>query len=117
MALPSFPRRGSVYYVRFDPAEGAEIRKTRPAVVVSNDVANRYSPIVIVVPLTSRNQAHYDEVLIVPPEGGLKNPSVIVPNQITAADKRRLGKRLGRLAPHTIEKLNWALKATLDLLD
>ena len=45
--------RGSIWWVEFDPAVGSEIRKTRPAVIVSNDLANRYLSRVVVVPLTS----------------------------------------------------------------
>ena len=42
------PRRGEIYLVNFDPTVGAEIKKTRPALVLQNDIANRYSPITIV---------------------------------------------------------------------
>jgi len=46
------PRRGEVYLVSFDPTLGAEIKKTRPALVIQNDVGNRYSPITIVAAIT-----------------------------------------------------------------
>jgi mRNA-degrading endonuclease toxin of MazEF toxin-antitoxin module len=46
-------KRGSVWWVAFDPAQGTEIHKTRPAIIVSNDAANRYLSRVVVVPLTS----------------------------------------------------------------
>jgi mRNA interferase MazF len=48
------PKRGQVYLVNFDPTIGAEIRKTRPALVVQNDIANRHSPITIVAAITSK---------------------------------------------------------------
>ena len=47
------PKRGNVYLVNFDPTPGAEIRKTRPALVLQNDIANRHSPITIVAEVTS----------------------------------------------------------------
>ena len=47
------PKRGDVYLVNFDPTLGAEIRKTRPALVLQNDIANRHSPITIVAAITS----------------------------------------------------------------
>jgi len=51
------PRRGDVYLVSFDPTFGAEIRKTRPALVIQNDVANRWSPVTIVAAISSRPDA------------------------------------------------------------
>ena len=48
------PKRGEVYLVNFDPTTGAEIRKTRPALVLQNDIANRHSPITIVAAMSSK---------------------------------------------------------------
>ena len=56
----TFPKRGEVYLVNFDPTVGAEIRKTRPALVLQNDIANRYSPITIVAAISSR----FEETLV-----------------------------------------------------
>ena len=112
----AYPTRGSVYLVTFDPTLGAEIKKTRPAVIISNDVANQYSPIVIVAAITGRAHAKFDEVLVIPPDGGLTKPSVIQPNQIRSIDKRRLVKKVGTLLPETMEKLDSALKLTLALV-
>ena len=59
------PRRGDVYWVRFDPVVGTEIRKTRPAVIVSNDLCNRYGTRVVVLPITSNVSVCYPgEVLV-----------------------------------------------------
>lgn len=49
----SFPRRGEVYWVNLDPTVGSEIAKTRPAVIISNDVGNQYADRVIVAPISS----------------------------------------------------------------
>jgi len=73
----AYPKRGSIYLVNFDPAIGVEIKKTRPVVIISNDVANQYSPIVIVAAITGRAESKFDEVLVRPPEGGFTKPSVI----------------------------------------
>ena len=56
------PRRGEVYLVSFDPTVGAEIQKTRPAVILQNNIANRWSPITIVAAITSRfdDRASFD---------------------------------------------------------
>lgn len=69
------PRRGDVFVVRFDPTLGAEIQKTRPALVLQNDIANRFSPITIVAGITSQfdSKLYPTEVLIKAPEGGLEH--------------------------------------------
>ena len=80
---------------------GAEIRKTRPAVIIQNDIGNRFSPITIVAAVTSKfeDRLYPTEVLVTPPEGGLREPSIIALNQIRSIDKQRLVKRLGTLKP------------------
>src|SRR5437763_1232695 len=101
------PRRGEIYLVNFDPTVGAEIKKTRPALVLQNDIANRYSPITIVAAISSRPEELYPtEVPVVPPEGGLANPSVVLLNQVHSIDRRRLVKRLGgTLTPKTMQQV------------
>ena len=93
------PKRGEVFLVNFDPTIGSEIRKTRPALILQNDISNEYSPITIVAAITSRfdRTLYPTEVLIHAPEGGLSNDSVILLNQIRSIDKQRLIKRLGLL--------------------
>lgn len=105
------PRRGEVYVVNFDPTVGSEIRKTRPALVVQNDIANRYSPVTIVAAITSQfNESLYPtEVLVRAPEGGLGADSVVLLNQVRTIDKRRLARRLGSLKPDTMEHVDHAL--------
>lgn len=115
----SFPKRGSVYLVRFDPTEGAEIKKTRPALIIQNDVGNRFSNITIVAAVTSkfRLPLHRTNVLIKAPEGGLSVDSVVRLDQVRSVDKRRLLKRLGAVKPATILKVNRAIKISLGLVD
>jgi len=115
----AFPKRGDVYFVVFDPTRGSEIKKTRPAVVIQNDIDNRYSPLTIVVPLTSKfeDRVYPTEVLVRAPEGGLKIDSVISANQIRAVDKERLGRRLGALKPATMALVNQAIAISLALIE
>jgi len=110
------PKRGEVYLVNFDPTMGAEIKKTRPALIIQNNTANRYSPVTIVAAITSKfDQALYPtEVLIKPPEGGLSAESVVLLNQIRTIDKARLVKRLGTVKPATMEKVKQSLLISLD---
>jgi mRNA interferase MazF len=105
--------------VNFDPTIGAEIQKTRPALIVQNDIANRHSPITIVAAISSQFDAtlYPTEVLIQPPEGGLSIPSVVLLNQIRSIDKRRLVRRLGVLAPTTMERVNRAILISLGVVE
>lgn len=116
MADTPAPQRGEVWLVSLDPTVGHEVKKTRPAVVVSSDLYNRHNWVVIIVPLTSRGQAEYDQVLIAPPEGGLNSTSATLPDQIRAVDRRRLVKRLGCLEAETINRLDHSLKVVLDIV-
>ena len=112
------PRRGEVYLVNFDPTLGAEIQKTRPALIVQNDVANRHSAITIVAAITSQfdHSLHPTEVLISPPEGGLKTASVALLNQIRSIDKQRLVRRLGTLKPETMGRVDHAILISMGLV-
>jgi mRNA interferase MazF len=111
-------RRGEIYLVSFDPTLGAEIQKTRPALVVQNDIANRYSPITIVVAITSTidTRPRPTKVLVRAPEGGLSVDSMVLLNQIRSVDKQRLLKRLGKLSPSTMEDVNRALLISFGLV-
>ncbi len=112
------PKRGEVHLVTFDPTVGAEIRKTRPALVLQNDIANRSSPVTSVAALTSQFEPplYPTEVLVRAPEGGLDRDSVVMLNQIRTIDKRRLARRLGRVSPATIGRVDRALKISLGLV-
>lgn len=111
------PRRGEIYLVSFDPTLGAEIKKTRPALIVQNDVANRSSPITIVAAITSQVELslYPTEVLIRAVEGGLAVDSVILLNQIRSIDRRRLVRRLGKLNPEIMGRVNQALSISCGL--
>jgi mRNA interferase MazF len=109
-------RRGEVFLVNFDPTVGAEAKKTRPSLVVSNDINNAHSPIVSISPITSNVTKVYSfEVEIPPGVGGLKTRSKIMINQTRAVDKIRLIKKLGQLHEQIMEDVNRALKLHYDL--
>jgi len=113
------PTRGEIYLVNFDPTIGAEIQKTRPALIVQNDIANRHSPITIVAAVTSQfdEPLYPTEVLIRSPEGGLTVDSVVLLNQVRSVDKRRLMRRLGALTPTTMEQVTRALQISLGMVE
>ncbi len=114
----NFPRRGEIYLTNFDPTKGAEIRKTRPALILQNDISNRFSPITIVAAITSqvRDPARPTSVFVHFPEGGLTVDSVVLLNQIRTIDKRRLFKCVGRLSPPTMARVDRAIGISLGLL-
>ncbi len=118
-AAVKFPKRGEVYLVNFDPTLGAEIKKTRPALILQNDIANQYSPVTIVAAITTKFNEHLypTEVLIAPPEGGLRRESVVLLNQVRTVDKRRLVKRVGAVSSVTMLKVGRALEISLGLMD
>ena len=103
----------------FDPTIGAEIRKTRPALVIQNDIDNRHSPITIVAAISSQiaGERYPTEVELQPPEGGLTRPSVVLLNQIRSVDKRRLVGRLGRLKRRSLLRVDRALQIALGLVN
>ena len=112
------PRRGEVYLVNFAPTLGAEIQKTRPAVVVQNDIGNRWSPITIVAAITSsfEDRLYPTEIPVSASEGGLERDSVILLNQIRSIVKGRLGRRLGALKAQTMKEVDRALLFSLGLV-
>jgi mRNA interferase MazF len=97
--------------------QGAEQGKVRPALVVQNDIGNRYSPTIIVAAITSGGQTRFDvNVVVKAPEGGLRNDSTILLNQIRTVDKMRLGRYWGRVSQRTMAAVDEALKISLGLV-
>jgi len=113
------PKRGEVYLVNFDPTIGSEIKKTRPALILQNDVANRWSPITVVAAITSQFEEllYPTEVLIKAPEAGVTTDSVVLLNQIRSVDKQRLIRRIGILKKETMKRVDRALLISLGILE
>ncbi len=109
-------KRGDVVVANLDPTVGVEIKKTRPVIVLSNDSINRFSQLVVVVPLT-KNTAHLSPSHTVIPKGvaRLTFASKAVTEQVKAVDKRRLIKRLGSLSSSLLAQVEGALKNTFAL--
>ena len=110
-------RRGAVVRVRFDPSEGSEIRKTRPAVVVSNDAACRFDAVVQVVPVTRLpdRQLRPYESQVASDESGLETASRLVANQVRTISRRRIVQVLGRVSDAEERALDQALRIQLAL--
>jgi len=104
--------RGSVWWVEFDPAVGSEIHKTRPAVIVSNDTANKFLARVVVIPLTSNVSRVYPGEAVVTVNG---DKSKAMTDQIMSADKSRLKNKIAVLSDNDMISLETAMKRFFDL--
>jgi mRNA interferase MazF len=104
------PRRGDVFWVKLDPAHGTEIRKTRPAVVISNDSCNTYGSRVIVLPVTSNVSSLFPGEAMIDIQG---RPSRALGDQMRSLDKARLGSKIGTLSPIELLAVEEAVLITL----
>lgn len=114
-------RRGDLHWVDFEPIRGAEANKTRPAVVISNDAANRSAQrggrgVVTVVPVTSNvERVHPFQVLLRAADCGLPNDSKAQAEQVRAVAVNRVGNRIGTLPRNALAALEKALRLHLHL--
>jgi mRNA interferase MazF len=103
-------RRGEIYRVSLEPVIGSETGKTRPALVLQNELANRSSPTVTVVPISSRVERVYPfQVRIAAGEGGLSRDSKALCEQIRTVSRQRVGQRLGELTAERLVEIREAL--------
>lgn len=107
-------KRGEVWWVDFEPAVGSEIRKQRPAVIVSNDSANAHLDRVQVVPLTTATGKVYSSEAVVYFRGKRQKA---VADQIIMADKSRFDNRIGRLSAEDMEAVEKAILIQLGLVE
>ena len=110
--------RGEVYQANLDPIAGSEQGGTRPVLIVSRNALNVNAPIVIVVPLTSREnkrRLYPTHVELSAGEGGLAKDSVALCEQVRAISKNRLMKKIGQLSPQKAALVDAALSIALDL--
>ncbi len=110
-AITKAIRRGDIWWVRFDPVQGSEIGKSRPAVVLTADGLNRARRTVVVVPLSTGPQPRPP---IVVSTGSAGPGSVAVCDQLRAVDKTRLTGRLGALTAADLAAIENGVRAVLD---
>ena len=109
-------KQGDIFWVNFDPSVGAEVKKIRPAVVVSNNINNDHSPIISIAPVSSNvNRVYSFEVEIPAGTSNLTSRSKVMVNQTRAVDKVRLVKLIGSLPVELVAQVKAALKLHYDI--
>ena len=110
--MDKFPKRGDIYWVSLDPTLGSEIRKTRPALVISNDIGNELSSRVVVAPITSSVHKIYPFQVKVELEGKICK---ILLDQIRTVDKARLKNKMLSLPSQLMQQVGTAIQVSLGL--
>jgi mRNA interferase MazF len=105
-------KRGEVWWINFDPSGGGEIQKRRPAVIMSNDISNKYLNRVQVIPLTSKIDKLYPSEAYVQFEG---KQGKALADQLTTVSKLRLINKAGSISRADVEQVERAIKIQLGL--
>ena len=113
----NFPKRGEIWWTDFDPARGAEIKKKRPACVISNNINNEFGALVTVLPISDAGKKVYPfEVAVSKSEAGLQKDSKLKCQQIRSVDKMRLLNKIGDLPKEKIRSVEKALAIHLGII-
>lgn len=105
-------KRGEVWWVNFDPSIGGEIKKKRPAVIISNDASNRFLNRVQVIPLTSKTERLYPSEAPVVIKG---RESKAMADQIATVSKTRLFRHAGIVSEEDMRNIVKAIRIQLDI--
>ena len=110
-------KRGEIWLTNFDPGFGTELRKNRPALIISSNEVNKHHPRVIVLPISTKRYSGLSVIRIASKESGLDKESVILPAEIRAVDKIRLTRKLGRISKNKIREVEEAIKLVIGLVE
>ena len=111
-------RRGDIYYADLRPVVGSEQGGVRPVLIIQNDIGNKHSPTVICAAITSKmNKAKLPtHVELSAKQCDMVKDSVILLEQLRTIDKQRLREKICHIDVELQEKVDTALKVSLDLL-
>ena len=106
--------RGDIYYADLHPAVGSEQSGIRPVLIIQNNIGNRFSPTVIVAPITSRRKKkHLPTHVSVGKAPGMIPHSIILTEQIRTLDKSRLLEYIGTVQPEVMQKVDRAINISV----
>ncbi len=109
-------RRGEIVYVDFSPIVGSEQAGIRPAVIIQNDVGNKYSLTTIVLPITSKVKKKLPtHVLLHSGSYSLPKNSIILAEQVRTIDKKRIIKKVGIVDDITLNQIRRALEISFEI--
>jgi mRNA interferase MazF len=112
MPEPRRPRRGDVFWVNLDPTIGTEVKKTRPAVILSNNAQNRVGQRVLAAPVTSNVSRVYSFEALITVAG---EPAKAMLDQVRCLDQSRLGRHIGTISEEEMQAVEKALRVAFDL--
>ncbi|MBI2970899.1 MAG: type II toxin-antitoxin system PemK/MazF family toxin [Candidatus Aenigmarchaeota archaeon] len=110
-------KRGDIVLVNLDPVTGSEQGKTRPALIIQNDIGNEYSPTTIIAPITTKTYSKQFPINVETEtiDSPLKEKSTILLNQIRTIDKSRIIKKYGKLSYRKMREVDEAIIVSLGL--
>lgn len=108
-------KRGDIFYADLSPAVGSEQGGLRPVLIIQNDVGNKYSPTLVVLPITSQDKKYLPTHVYVGLDGGLRKESTVMCEQIRTLDKSKIRGYIGKFHYDTMRKINQALCVSLAL--
>ncbi|MDD3656688.1 MAG: type II toxin-antitoxin system PemK/MazF family toxin [Atribacterota bacterium] len=115
--MNSFPKRGEIWLVNWNPSRGSEQAGIWPALIIQNNIGNKNAATAIVAAISSSVKLYPINVIIETNESGLKETSIVKTSQILTVSKLRLEKKLGKLSKEKMEQVDKALKFSLGLND
>jgi mRNA interferase MazF len=114
--MPGEVKRGEIYWLDWNPGRGSEQSGLRPALVIQNDIGNKFSPSTIVAALTTASEKQYPFLVkIMAKDSGLPKDSIVNLTAIMTVDKSRLRNKCGELSQAKMVEVNEAIKTSLGL--
>ncbi|MBI5729892.1 MAG: type II toxin-antitoxin system PemK/MazF family toxin [Ignavibacteriales bacterium] len=109
-------RRGEIYWVDLEPVRGSEMKKVRPAVIVSNNLINEHASVIIICPITEAlGKTSPIHIPILKSEANLEKESIIHCGQVRAIDKERIFTLIGKISGNKMREIEKGLRLAMVL--